>query len=460
MGVEKGLQDIAVFINAVIEDSYEQIDSYTDQQLEGFILTLNNSVREISKFNTTIEKYKHSMQETSENAVKSITNAETELNKFKEENKILSERYTELLADSSGSSSTIADLKAKIVELETTINDSSKDIKLGEAYNRIKILKEQLEIERSKPDFSDEVNNLRDEIKGYQERISQLENNSDIRLTAEFQDNMETLKQRLQDSDSQIKDRDKVIGNLTKEILLLKNSPKAISEELELSRNQIKQLTAQLNAAGKKEAVLPIIDNSTILNATTLIVIREIKPFSYMNYLVNYLATTFLSENTSRKKKEAFVLVLDPLNDEHRIKDYTQFGFNINCAPKTDGKLIEKAPMVVTSYDATGIRNLTDLSEYNILFIVDRYCKDKEAVKRKSAKVFYTIDRDSDRTTYDLSASECIATGKEPTSGRKCKYYFNPNDFDNSSYDAKSLTALMSNTDFVKGEILCNLQGI
>lgn len=151
------------------------------------------------------------------------------------------------------------------------------------------------------------------------------------------------------------------------------------------------------------EGKLPVLQDSTTLDAENVIYFKEVRPTVYINSLIRWMNAFLRTRYEGIQHKQFLLLVFDPLIDQNTLDKYNKHGWAINTAPSGDSRVL-----ITNIFDYTRLKKEFTLNKYNLLVVFDRCHLRKNAVLMKRAKSFYFINTPNDISDYNLEPCECI----------------------------------------------------
>ena len=290
-----------------------------ESKIEELQLKLNNNIQKFQLFQENIEKFQKDYKEikNDENSLKEIIN-QKEKDLSEKENKI--NELNSLIEKNNN------DLKEKEININGyIINIEQLNIKLKEQSEIINLF------EQTKRKYEEEINNLNSKIKTYKDDLELIQFNSDeinnknIQIT-ELMQNVESLKSSY-----------KILEESKLEFAKEKN------EEIDIYKNQILELTQQLNENNEK--ILNFKKNEEIEN----IYIQKISELEKqnINYEKDFLEMKKQNDDLKKELEDVKNKMIKELRDNEFMIDKRVISsvlvsyFDINATDMTKKYLLE-----------------------------------------------------------------------------------------------------------------------
>ena len=360
----------------------------------------------------------------------------------------------------------LSNLRTQLMKATDTTKPDEYLARIASLENSISMLKAKLKDEQARPDYTEELKKLRLE-KMELEAQARTQTNQftpvDTSLADKLEAQVSTFTKQNQELRDTIANKNEQLRLLTGEIAKLRSQPQFTSKDRDVLENRIKDLQGQLEIATRGKLTSPVITQALPLTCENITVFREIKHCIYMNSLIEYVAQKFALNNTdSNCESRKFLLVLDHLDDEHKVQKYRKHEFPIN---QNYSQIGSPLPLLITNKTENEIMQVVDLSDYDYIVVIDRLHFIQCAVKRSNTHIYYSIDSETDTVDFNLQRSRCVGYFKYHTPAelqkfdRKpvCDFYIDPTSVTNLELDPTKddISFMMSSVDFVE-RILCN----
>lgn len=224
-------------------------------------------------------------------------------------------------------------------------------------------------------------------------------------------------------SERQVKTQEleKLRSEMEEQIKLLTTSQKD-----EIIRRLKDELTKAQSMSYDKllEGKLPVLRDSTTLDAEHVLYFKELRPTVYINSLIRWMNAYLRTRYEGMQHKQFIILVLDPLIDQNTVDKYTKHGWSINIAPATDNRIV-----ITNIFDYIKLKQEFALNKYNLVVVIDRCHLRKNAVAMKRAQSYYFINTPNDINDYNLEPCECIGFFSSIAASktvRDSKYHIDP----------------------------------
>lgn len=194
----------------------------------------------------------------------------------------------------------------------------------------------------------------------------------------------------------------------------------------------IKRLKAELEKAQSMsfdmllEAKLPVLQDSTTLDAEHVLYFKEVRPTVYINSLIRWMNAYLRTRYEGMQRKQFLIVVFDPLIDQNTVDKYNKHGWAVNIAPApgTDARVL-----ITNIFDYTRLKKEFSLNKFDLLVVIDRCHLRKNAVTMKRAHSYYFINTPNDINDYNLDPCDCIGFFSSIAASktvRDSKYHIDP----------------------------------
>lgn len=220
----------------------------------------------------------------------------------------------------------------------------------------------------------------------------------------------------------------------------------AIARELEVLREEMQEKIDLLSTSQKDEVIkclknelakaqsmsfdklleikLPVLSDSTTLDAEHVLYFKEVRPTVYINSLIRWMNAYIRTRYEGMQHKQFLIVVFDPLIDQNTVDKYSKHGWAINTAPTAEARVL-----VTNIFDYTRLKKDFSLNKFDLLVIFDRCHLHKNAVEMKRAHSYYFINTPNDITDYQLDPCDCIGFFSSVAASktvRDAKYHIDP----------------------------------
>lgn len=172
------------------------------------------------------------------------------------------------------------------------------------------------------------------------------------------------------------------------------------------------------------ECKLPVLQDSTTLDAEHVLYFKEVRPTVYINSLIRWMNAYLRTRYEGMQHKQFLIVVFDPLIDQNTVAKYAKHGWAVNVAPGTDARVL-----VTNIFDYTRLKKDFSLNKFDLLVVIDRCHLRKNAVTMKRAHSYYFINTPNDITDYNLDPCDCIGFFSSIAASktvRDSKYHIDP----------------------------------
>lgn len=169
------------------------------------------------------------------------------------------------------------------------------------------------------------------------------------------------------------------------------------------------------------EGRLPVLQDSTNLDAEHIICFKEVRPTIYINSLIRWMHSYLRVRYTSMQHKSFLILVIDPLIDQYSVDKYNKHGWAINSTPNGGVNVV-----ITNILDYTKLKKDYDLNRYNLLIVIDRCHLHKNVVSMKRAQTYYFINTINDVADFSLDPTHCIGFFNSGNTNTDVKYHITP----------------------------------
>ncbi len=187
-----------------------------------------------------------------------------------------------------------------------------------------------------------------------------------------------------------------------------------------------KELAAAQSASFDKiiEGKLPVLQDSTLVDAEHIMYFKEVRPTVYINSLVRWMNAYLRTRYEGMMQKQFLIIVFDPLIDQYTVSKYAKHNWAINSMPEATDRVL-----ITNTFDFTKLKKDFMINKYNLLVIFDRCHLMKNAVTMSRAKSFYFVNTPNDISDYNLNPQECIGFFQSIGAGKNIidsKYHISP----------------------------------
>lgn len=167
---------------------------------------------------------------------------------------------------------------------------------------------------------------------------------------------------------------------------------------------------------------MPIFSEATTLGAEAILYFKEVRPTVYLNSFIKYATSLLRIKYHKQLKKDYIIVVLDTLCDQYTVDKYRKRGWAINSIPSQD-----ECVLITNCFDYSRLKSDYNISQYNLILVIDRTHVKTDAVKMKRAHKYYFINTVNDISEFGLDPAYCIGFfAKAPANAVAVPRYLTP----------------------------------